>query len=70
LVGLGSHKNFYRRLLRRELKRVFCEAFHDREKAEIVALNSYPLLNIEKGEVLKNPTYLHPSLARLQVYLI
>ena len=44
------------------VKRVFKEAFLDREKAEFIALNDYPSLNIFRGEVLCNPTYLHPSL--------
>ena len=62
---MGSHKNLYKKLLKREIKRVFHEAYYDREKAEVVALNSYPLLKIEQGDVLKAPAYLHPSLTKI-----
>jgi len=49
------------------VRKVFYEAYFDRDKAEFVALNSYPILNIEQGDVLKNPIYIHPSLSRLQL---
>ena len=39
------------------------EAFHDRVIAEVVARSTYPLLDIRKGEVVKQGlAYLHPSL--------
>ena len=65
--GLGSHKNLYKKFLRRMVRKVFYEAYFDRDKAEFVALNNYPILNIEQGDVLKTPIYIHPSLSRLQL---
>ena len=39
------------------------EAFYDRAIAEAVAVSTYPLLDIRKGEVIKQGlAYLHPSL--------
>lgn len=43
-------------------RRLWAEAHHDREKDEVVALNNYPGLDVERGEVLLAPGYVNPSL--------
>ena len=63
LKALKRRAEIYR--IKQLTKKVFKEAFLDREKAEFVALNDYPDLNIFRGEVLRNPTYIHPSLLKL-----
>jgi|GEM_PF-4935366 len=40
-------------------------AFYDRERAEVVALHDYEHLGIGRGEVIRNPTHVHPSLEKL-----
>ena len=55
------------RLIKRiERRRMFDAAFWDRERAETVALGSYPFLNVGKGEVLFDKRgYLNPSLRNM-----
>lgn len=51
------------RLVRLERRRVFREAFYDRERGELVALKDYHVLNVECGDVLfAFPRYIHPCL--------
>ena len=47
-----------------EKRRARREAFYDQERAESVALDDYWLVEIYRGEVLHNPTYIHPHLLR------
>ena len=63
-VCIIPHKRSdYGKSRQRELKRLWREAFHDNQIRESVALNTYPLLDIRKGEVLRNSTgYTNPSL--------
>jgi hypothetical protein len=61
---MGSHRRLFQRFLLRELAKAFQEAFRDREKAELVARGNYTLLNISRGEVLKDPRYVNPSLQK------
>ena len=44
------------------------EAFYDRTIAEVVARLTYPLLDVRRGEVIKQGLgYMHPSLAQSQL---
>ncbi|MEM3737535.1 MAG: hypothetical protein QXJ75_05580 [Candidatus Bathyarchaeia archaeon] len=45
-----------------ERRRLWREAYYDVERAEEIAMGDYPSLRIERGEVLRSPTYLNPSL--------
>jgi hypothetical protein len=42
---------------KKELEEIFNKAIYDREKAEIIASKESSLLNVLKGEVLRNPRY-------------
>jgi len=46
------------RLKREELKQIFNEAFLDREQAEVVSLTESRLLDVDRGEVLRNSRYI------------
>jgi hypothetical protein len=48
-----------------ERQRMWREAFYDSERAEVTALNTYPMLDIRRGEVLKQAlSYVNPSLLK------
>jgi len=47
-----------------EGRRLWREAYFDRERGEEVAMGDYPMLRIMRGEVLRSPTHLNPSLER------
>lgn len=52
------HKRSLQKLiLRRELRKIYDQAFYDRERAEIVAMEDHRLLDIARGEVLRSPRY-------------
>jgi len=40
-----------------ELKQIFNDAFLDREQAEVVSLTESRLLDVDRGEVLRNSRY-------------
>ncbi|RLI35749.1 hypothetical protein DRO53_00430 [Candidatus Bathyarchaeota archaeon] len=61
---MASHRNLYRKFLARELSKTFREAYHDRDRAELIARGNYTFLSITRGEVLKAPRYLNPSLQK------
>ena len=42
---------------RKEFDQLLRRAYYDREKAETVALTSCPLLDVVRGEVVRNPRY-------------
>jgi len=45
-------------LKREELQHVFESAFLDREQAEVVSLTESRLLDVDRGEVLRNSRYI------------
>gem|GEM_PF-2832250 len=47
-----------------ELRRMYRQAYRDRERAETVAILPYPILGISRGEVIRSPHYLNPSLQK------
>jgi len=47
-----------RRLKEEELNLIFDNAFLDREQAEVVALTESSLLDVHRGEVLRNARYI------------
>jgi len=48
-----------RRLKEEELNLIFDNAFLDREQTEVVALTESSLLDVDRGEVLRNSRYIH-----------
>jgi len=46
-----------RELKKDELEQIFNNAFLDREQAEVVALSESRLLDVDRGEVLRNSRY-------------
>ena len=58
-------RDFLRKVWWLERKRLLREAFWDRQRAELVAVDDYPLYGISKGEVLFDQKgYVNPSLMR------
>ena len=62
-------KDKARQDIRDERKRLFSEAFHDNINSfgEVVSLTASELLNVARGDVLRDPKireYRHPSLTR------
>jgi len=59
--GRRSHgrrgRSKLQQLKQEELKHVFNEAFLDREQAEVVSLTESRLLDVDRGEVLRNSRY-------------
>jgi len=47
-----------RKLKKDELKEIFNDAFLDREQAEVVSLTESRLLDVDRGEVLRNSRYI------------
>jgi len=56
--GRGRVEEQIRRLKEEELNLIFDNAFHDREKAEVFALTESSLLDVHRGEVLRNARYI------------
>lgn len=53
------------KLRRLERQRMLAEGFWDPERAELVALDCYPLHDVSRGDVLFDQrNYLHPALER------
>jgi len=59
--GRRSHgrrgRSKLQQLKQEELEHVFNEAFLDRERAEVVSLTESRLLDVDRGEVLRNSRY-------------
>jgi len=47
-----------RKLMSQELDEIFDKAHLDREKAEVVSLTESRLLDVDRGEVLRNSRYI------------
>jgi len=60
--GRRSHgrrgRSKLQQLKQEELEHVFNEAFLDREQAEVVSLTESRLLDVDRGEVLRNSRYI------------
>jgi len=59
--GRKSHgrrgRSKLQQLKQEELKEIFNSAFLDREQAEVVSLTESRLLDVDRGEVLRNSRY-------------